>query len=1797
QINSVCSIKLRKFHKAAMGKKNQQPRTKGNAKPSSSQSAAEFLQRHQQSMLIGFDGTLTTVASTAAPDASSSLLEAAASGAAAPADPGFLPATEEAAQQLDSALDSELHFVLRRLAKKDAVTKQKALAELFGLFTNRSDEALEAALPYWIRLYARLALDSDRRVRELCQPITGELAARLKKRFAPNLLRETLPYWLMAQADPAESVASAARTAFKRAFSEAKRCSAVAFAFDRTLQVAMETLDTSAPLKPSDPSLLDSTNCDFTRLVCSALGCLQYLLNSISLGSESRHRVAMVTALSGQSVWRYSALCQQSTPLSAAHLRLATAVCSTFHDRSSVAEADSNIEEEEASCRQLVDRVAKGNADLAMTCLWSEQPSLAQCGLDATLSLAGARPQLCWNQHAFRKKFLPRLKTFLSTPSPAALGRLLYPSLLPLFSILPLSPSVDKELEELVNLLQLLAEATILNNESAAANQQLLLPSAAFIECARYLIKCSLTASAGAAGSSSASGPIIQGHAERLVTLLCSACAKILTDSNLSSLVPCACLNWLQLISLTSSCSNSNLPVQALLESLSRSLQLGQPLHCALAAKQLRSTMSLGRAEIDSQLRLLLSIDSVNSSSSGISLNNTATTEFDFDWPPNSAEWLPSELVDQIGQFYCSLSPLASIGFGLTSSIGLDEFLSAWLTDMSPVLAGPMLSATLTMEPSELTSLANQLSPEQLSMALTYWLEPLSSRAANKHPAANALLTQLTQRLDTWLSSLVESLFSSADGLTRIRPALHLISSNQSSDRQFPARNSLRPLLLQLLFKRCEFELNKYSDSKLSNSTTSSCLAQRLADLADLLDNLLAKGTELGHELLQLQCSIAQLIVNCLASDLSMDSGGTAPWPKCFNSGASYKPVAISAVEALANISAGSESAAILLSPLADQFIDLADGVWPSDWRPDAVGALLPSCWTDYKRWLVSFGPPEFTLPADRLVATSKSFNRLLSLASCTLSSKLIALAGQTGHIDELRLCLICACWLSQSFANLVNQRIPNNEIIYADIFSLFNRWLQQQSDENEDTTNSDDGGEGDAVVQLHLAAFVDVAFGNKRGEFGDKLRERFLSFVACSVAEIDRLLHVGGREFEALVVCTPSVLDTLAAGDSTDHRLADDTVCRLLAGLSATGSEARPIFGRRLRLASAVLSSERYSHEWPVVHSAIEAQISVDAEFLLDTGEALVDCDQIERIADNATVLACLQSAVSRSDLSKSQWDFALCSLTAWLAAAASLSVDQLTRLSARHPAWRLLCRACQVAAVAADRLTPGSGGSGSALSSVRSEWLEFFAPHLLESQLALFDLTVDLDGCARDSLLARLCLALSSCPPPVLLAHRFPPELRADDAALLASGLTPALQTLLNRASRLAFDPLQPAPVSAAFAQLIVASLPTVAEGVATAAGAAFSSAGEFGQDSASDAAAASAPVPYCIHERLSQFAVPVPDPLYSRLLSAEPVSGASWMTSPGESRRAASQLLNGLTLLHLVRLARPAELRARLAEWLSSSGYFNQLLLIACPLLPANPAAPAMLQPLGADCGSSIGWRCCYGNDGLDPSSLALDLLVLTLRHVPAMFRDWRTGLTDRRLAGAIDKYVRKWVSPVLCQHELRLVQSAAATAFGSSAADGAAEARELTVKARPAAREIVASYQVTDEHSAELLITLPADYPLGHPSVEISKRVGIPSNDWRRWQLQMAAFLRSQNGSLLDGIELWKRNVDKKFEGVEDCMICYSILHGSNYRLPDLQCRVCRKRFHRACMRQWFETSQNPTCPLCRNTFDFITSNRS
>ena len=82
--------------------------------------------------------------------------------------------------------------------------------------------------------------------------------------------------------------------------------------------------------------------------------------------------------------------------------------------------------------------------------------------------------------------------------------------------------------------------------------------------------------------------------------------------------------------------------------------------------------------------------------------------------------------------------------------------------------------------------------------------------------------------------------------------------------------------------------------------------------------------------------------------------------------------------------------------------------------------------------------------------------------------------------------------------------------------------------------------------------------------------------------------------------------------------------------------------------------------------------------------------------------------------------------------------------------------------------------------------------------------------------------------------------------------------------------------------------------------------------------------------------------------------------------------------------------------------------------------------------------------------------------------------------------------------------------------------------------------------------------------------VTNTVFAPNSLYLSWTLLNVTMLHLQNGSLQNGVLLWKRNVDKRFEGVDDCMVCFSVIHNSNYQLPRLTCRVCKKKFHSACL---------------------------
>uniref|UniRef100_A0A8D2BN50 E3 ubiquitin-protein ligase listerin n=1 Tax=Sus scrofa TaxID=9823 RepID=A0A8D2BN50_PIG len=203
------------------------------------------------------------------------------------------------------------------------------------------------------------------------------------------------------------------------------------------------------------------------------------------------------------------------------------------------------------------------------------------------------------------------------------------------------------------------------------------------------------------------------------------------------------------------------------------------------------------------------------------------------------------------------------------------------------------------------------------------------------------------------------------------------------------------------------------------------------------------------------------------------------------------------------------------------------------------------------------------------------------------------------------------------------------------------------------------------------------------------------------------------------------------------------------------------------------------------------------------------------------------------------------------------------------------------------------------------------------------------------------------------------------------------------------------------------------------------------------------------------------------------------------------------------------------------------------------------------------------------------LACSVYHMTLKDLPAMVRLWWNS-SEKRVFNIVDRFTSKYVSNVLSFQEISSVQTSTQLFNG------------MTVKARATTREVMATYTIEDI-VIELIIQLPSNYPLGSITVESGKRVGVAVQQWRNWMLQLSTYLTHQNGSIMEGLALWKNNVDKRFEGVEDCMICFSVIHGFNYSLPKKACRTCKKKFHSACLYKWFTSSNKSTCPLCRETF--------
>ena len=256
-------------------------------------------------------------------------------------------------------------------------------------------------------------------------------------------------------------------------------------------------------------------------------------------------------------------------------------------------------------------------------------------------------------------------------------------------------------------------------------------------------------------------------------------------------------------------------------------------------------------------------------------------------------------------------------------------------------------------------------------------------------------------------------------------------------------------------------------------------------------------------------------------------------------------------------------------------------------------------------------------------------------------------------------------------------------------------------------------------------------------------------------------------------------------------------------------------------------------------------------------------------------------------------------------------------------------------------------------------------------------------------------------------------------------------------------------------------------------------------------------------------------------------------------------------------------------------------------ADPAAAAAAAAASRAAGASTDTAWTLSGAVAAARGDLGGARGGVPLFRAALRLLPASSRAWFAEVRSRGLASSIEKYAAAVESGPLIDGEL-----AAAVAATRGAPDAMSDGLAgFTVRVSPAAREAVAVLEVDDGASLELAVKMPPAWPLRGATVDVRRAVGVPDARVRRWLLSAAAFLRAQNGGLAGAVRLWRANVAREFAGVEECLICYSVVAtAGGGGLPRHACRTCGKRFHGACLFKWFRSSARAAaCPHCQSAW--------
>ncbi|KYK61296.1 C3HC4 type zinc finger containing protein [Drechmeria coniospora] len=279
---------------------------------------------------------------------------------------------------------------------------------------------------------------------------------------------------------------------------------------------------------------------------------------------------------------------------------------------------------------------------------------------------------------------------------------------------------------------------------------------------------------------------------------------------------------------------------------------------------------------------------------------------------------------------------------------------------------------------------------------------------------------------------------------------------------------------------------------------------------------------------------------------------------------------------------------------------------------------------------------------------------------------------------------------------------------------------------------------------------------------------------------------------------------------------------------------------------------------------------------------------------------------------------------------------------------------------------------------------------------------------------------------------------------------------------------------------------------------------------------------------------------------------------------------------------------KIRNDYTEHLKSGDYVNPLLEFLFDVLGHSAAHPIKLDK------ENIGPQQICDFDiklaDAEPGERSMYWLLahsfyLTLKYIPSLFRAWYLDCRSKQTRIAVETWTTKFFSPLIIADTLAEVQ-----AWADSQEAPPSDEKELVVKVSRAAREVTAGYEV-DEEQALIVIKVPSSYPIDGITVLGQHRVAVTERKWQSWIMTTQGAITFSNGSIMDGLQVFRRNIVGALKGQTECAICYSII-SSDKRTPDKRCSTCKNLFHRSCLYKWFQTSNQNSCPLCRNPIDYL-----